>query len=67
MMQDTEGPTGDGGRETGERRSCNCFGTIQEKSNSIKPFAGAETAYVGGTRKMRDIYRGKRICSSIDI
>jgi hypothetical protein len=46
-MQDREGPTGDGGRETGERRSCSCFGTSQEKSNSIKPFAGAETAYVG--------------------
>ena len=45
-MQDREGPTGDGAK-TGERRSSNCFGTIQEKSNSIKPFAGAETAYVG--------------------
>ena len=40
----------DRGWGTGDRRkrSCNCFETIQDKSNSIKLFAGAETAYVGG-------------------
>jgi hypothetical protein len=66
-MQDRGRLTGDGGRETDERRSCNCFETIQDQSNSIKLFPAPGSAYVGGTGKRRDIYRGKRICSSIDI